>query len=481
MPDTAFSEKVAATIERHGLLGEGDLVVVAVSGGPDSMALLQAIFELRARFGVELWVASLNHKLRGEASADDADFVADHAKELGLSNTFGVTDVRAERRLHGGSLEMAARRARYEFLEAVATEWSASKVALGHTADDQVETILLRLLRGGELAALRGMPIARPLSPTSNATLIRPLLDVTRAEVLGYLAARGIPWRSDTTNADCAFLRNWVRHELLPLLEARDPSVRAALLGAVTHARSLSDLVAAQAGGLVTAGEGGACLDPARLADEPRLVRREAIRRAYAAAGGTGDLTRRALDAAEWLVAPPAGRSASLAGGLVAERTYEAMVFRARRPPAPRVSLTLDVPGRVEIPEVGLWLEATCAERQRPDESNSWEELVDMDVVGGHFEVRTRLPGDRFVPLGLGKATKLKNFLINQRVPRAARDRLLLVTCPIGIVWAVGLRLDDRAKVTPATRRLARLRAGPLPSSPLSPGCRLTPAVQTVE
>ncbi|HUT32527.1 MAG TPA: tRNA lysidine(34) synthetase TilS [Planctomycetota bacterium] len=462
MAKTAFLAKVAATIERHGLLGRGDLVVVAVSGGPDSMALLHALIELRGQFALRLSVAHLNHLLRGRASDDDAEFVAARAAAAGLPCRTGATDVAAERRQHGGSLEMAARRARYEFLEAVALEDAAQRVALGHTADDQVETILLRLLRGGELAALRGMPVARPLSPTSRATLIRPLLDVTRAEVLDYLASRGIPWRSDATNADRSFLRNWVRHELLPLLEARGGKVRAALLGAVERARTLSGLVGAQASDLVAVGEGGARLDPARLAAAPRVVRREALRRAYCAAGGRGDLTRRALAAAECLIAPPAGRSASLAGGFVAERCYDALVVRQRRPKAPNISLTLAVPGRIEVPELGLWLEASPLDCPPPWQKGRWEEVVDLDAVGERLEVRTRRAGDRFVPLGGAASTKLKDFLIAQRVPRADRGRLLLVIGRAGVAWVVGLRLDHRARVTPATSRVARLRAGPL-------------------
>ncbi len=313
------------------------------------------------------------------------------------------------------------------------------------------------------------MPIARPLSPTSSATLIRPLLDVTRAEVLGYLAARNIPWRSDATNADRAFLRNWVRHELLPLLEARDANVRAALLGAVERARVLFDAVGAQASRLVAAGDEGARLDPARLAEEPRLIRSQAIRHAYAAAGGTGDLTRRALDAAEALLASPSGRSVSLAGGLIAERGYDALVLHPRPGAPPQVAVTLAVPGRVEIPEVGLWVEATPLICRRPavhcrpaPQKDRWEEVVDLDSVGDVLGVRTRRPGDRFVPLGQSDPTKLKDFLIGQRVPRAERDRLLLVEGEAGIAWVVGLRLDNRARVTHITDRVARLRAGRL-------------------
>ena len=477
MAISLFAQKVAATIERHGLLRGGELVLAAVSGGPDSMALLHALVELRERFGVGLHVITLDHGLRGEESRQDALFVQKHANSLGLGISVATADVPAVRQQRGGSIEMAARRARYGFYEALATQLHAHKVALGHTADDQAETILLRLLRGGELDALRGMPIARPVAPLSNATIIRPLLEVTRAEVLGYLAERNVPWRSDPSNADPTFLRNWVRHELLPLLEDRGEGIRSALVGAAGHTRTLCELIGRQAEALVAAEPGAARLDPARLAAAPRLVRREAIRRACAAAGGQGGLTRRALDAAEELLEAASGHRVALAGGLAAERVYDAILIHPLPGAPPRVALSLGVPGRVEVPQLGLWLEATPLSEPPPlrhhasrvtrhasgtSAPSRWEETVDLDAIGECLEVRTRRPGDRFVPLGQEGATKLKDFLIGQHIPRAERDRTLLVVGKCGIAWVVGLRLDARARLTPATRRCARLAAGPL-------------------
>ena len=471
-PRTLLARKMLATIRERGLFGRGDRVVAAVSGGPDSMALLDVLAGLQERLGLWICVAHLDHGLRAAAGADAA-FVAAQAERLGLDVQCGFADVAAERLRAGGSVEMAARRARYAFLGRVARETHAGKVAVGHTADDQVETILLKLLRGEELGALCGMPAARRLAPASAAWLVRPLLDATRAEVLEHLAARGLAFRVDESNADTSFGRNAVRHELLPALEARcGEALRGLLLGSVDAARGLARILEEQASRLVASAAGEAVLDLRQAGAAPRLLRRMAARRAYAAAGGSGPLGRGALDAVEGLLAGGSGREVSLADGVVAERSYGQVRFHRPDPPrreAPRergtaARVALPVPGRVEVWAAGLWVEAErLTERPRAlPADRRWEEVVDLERAGEPLVVRPREAGDRFVPLGLGASKKLKDFFIDQRVPREDRARALLVEGPHGVVWVVGLRLDARAAVRPDSRRFLRLRAGPL-------------------
>ncbi|MFP4057450.1 MAG: tRNA lysidine(34) synthetase TilS [Candidatus Brocadiia bacterium] len=448
-----------ATIRRGGLLAHGDRVVVAVSGGPDSMALLEALVALRERLGLELWVGHLDHGLRGAAGAADAAFVAARARELGLPVEVGRAEVG-----RGGSVEHAARRARYAFLERLAGRLGAGRVALGHTADDQVETILEGLLRGGELGALCGMPASRPIAEGSAVRVVRPLLEVRREEGLAFLARRGVGYRVDESNADLDFERNLVRHRLLPLLEGRaGPGLRSRLLDLAGRASDFAAAALALADALVGEDAEGVRLEARRLAAQPRLVRRLAVRRAYVRAGGSGELRRRAIDAVEHLLGAQSGRRAELAGGLVAWREYDAV--RVGRPAAsPRpVHAVLPVPGRLELPQAGLWVEAELLEGPAPGYSpDRWEELVDLGRTGRPLAVRTRRPGERFQPLGLGGSKAVKDLLTDQRVPRRERARQLVVVGRCGIAWVVGRRLDERARVTPATRRVARLRAGPL-------------------
>lgn len=460
MATSPLAAQVAATIRLYNLTKPGERVLVAVSGGPDSMAILHALAELRGELGLSLLVAHFNHRLRGAASDEDAQFVAGQAAALGLPCHIGAADVAAQWRERGLSLEMAARRARYAFFQSAAAITGAHRVALGHTADDQAETILLRLLRGGELDALRGMPIARPLAQGHPTTVIRPLLELSRSQVLEYLASQRIPWRADASNLDTTITRNWIRHELLPALNARCGDARGLLLRAGAAGARLADLIAASAEPLAAVrGRDEVRLEVAALADAPRLLRRAVLRQACRPC----EVSWRTLDELERLLHPPSGRTVCLPNGLQAQHCYGQIIIRRARAAASELTLSLSIPGRLDIPQVGLRLEASETTRDHAIGGDRWQEVVDLDVTGESLRVRTRRPGDRFVPLGLGAPTKLKDFLIRLRIPRAERDRLLLVEGKCGIVWVVGVRLDDRAKVTSSTRRRAILRATPLP------------------
>ncbi len=221
-------------------------VVVAVSGGADSVALLRALVEARAGGEGRLLVAHFNHRLRGDESEGDQQFVEDLVRSLGIAATIGHADASLRQSAGGEGLESAARAARYDFFAAVAAQFGARYVATAHTADDQVETVLFNVLRGTGLAGLAGIPRTRQLS--AAATIIRPLLEVTRREVLEYLLTIGQPYRDDSTNTLTEFTRNRIRRDLLPLLE-RDfnPQVRTSLLRLSAIAGQTSDYVNCEA------------------------------------------------------------------------------------------------------------------------------------------------------------------------------------------------------------------------------------------
>ncbi|MGH8058279.1 MAG: tRNA lysidine(34) synthetase TilS, partial [Candidatus Entotheonellia bacterium] len=231
------------TIQDHSMLEETRTLLVAVSGGPDSMALLHALYRLRDSFPVQLIVAHLNHRMRTEA-ATDAQFVAARAQEFGLPYVSAAIDVPAYRQRHKLSPEDAARRVRYAFLQATAAEHQAQRIALGHTANDQAETVLLRMLRGTGPRGLAGIPPVR-------GSIIRPLIRVHRHEVLTFLRAHGVPFREDPTNQQREYRRNQVRLDLLPLLQQRyNPRIVEALC-------SLADLLAADEAALRLAAQQG--------------------------------------------------------------------------------------------------------------------------------------------------------------------------------------------------------------------------------
>jgi len=230
----ALEQHIHDVVRRDGLARVGERILVAVSGGPDSMALLHALHALRGRLRVDLWVGHVDHALRDE-SADDAAFVVRIASELGLDVTVARRDVAADPASDGRSLEDAARRVRYDALLSMARACGADRIATAHTADDQAETVLLRLLRGTGVAGLAAMPASRPLE---ERHLIRPLLQVSRHDVRAYLDAHDLASREDATNADVRFQRNRIRHELLPWLETRfNPNIRHALCQLASQCR----------------------------------------------------------------------------------------------------------------------------------------------------------------------------------------------------------------------------------------------------
>src|SRR5947209_6731228 len=235
-------EKIATYIDQHQLLPESGTIIVAVSGGADSLCLLHVLNRLcgsgpEARYpAVRLHVAHLNHKLRGEASYHDAAFIAQLADSWGLPVTIGEIDVPALARQEGRSLEDAARTARYRFLREVA---AGRRIAVAHHADDQVETLLLHWLRGGGLAGMLGMQ-------PCQQDIIRPLLATSRAEILAYCQQYNLHPLQDASNTDARFLRNRIRHELLPLLESMNPGIRSTLLRNAEVVRADAEWIEAQ-------------------------------------------------------------------------------------------------------------------------------------------------------------------------------------------------------------------------------------------
>ncbi len=288
-PDLAG--EVRASLDRYGLAAAP--LVVAVSGGPDSVALLRALLQVRPGGAGPLVVAHLNHQLRGHEADADEEFVRDLAATLpggaGVRWRPGRIDVAARARETGGNLEAVARRLRYEWLVAVAREEGAAAVATGHTADDQAETVLHRLLRGAGLAGLRGIAARRPLAP--GVELVRPLLAVRRADVLAYLARLGQPYRQDRTNTDPRYTRTRIRRELLPLLaEQYNPAVADVLCRLAGQAAEAYRGTAARAAALLAEAErprAGATLvfDRRPLAAASRHVVREMFRLAWAREG----------------------------------------------------------------------------------------------------------------------------------------------------------------------------------------------------
>ncbi len=456
-----FVSSVRDTIEKFGLLTPGDAVVVGVSGGPDSVALLRVLADLRDEYEITLHAAHLNHGLREDAG-DDAEFVRELTKAWGVPVTIEAADVRALASAERRSIEDAGRRARYAFFARAAAASGASRVATGHTRDDQAETVAMRLVQGAAWDALAGIPEARPLGA---ATVIRPLIDTTRAQIIEYLRLRGIEWREDPTNRDERILRNWVRWTWLPKLEATRAGVRPLLVDVGRAARGAERLLGAVAESIVAGAHrrGRAIQFPVETFRElPADVRRRVLRLAVREVAGTEiTLPDVVASGAAEAAAGRVGREVALQGCVI-RRWYE-VVEVAPQEPMPAREYRLRVPGRVDAADFGMVVTAEVIERTSvpvPMGYEKGEAYLDAGTVGPEVVVRPWRPGDKLSPLGLRGTKKVHDIFVDRKIPRWERSRIPLVAHGGGrILWIVGVAIADRAKVTEASPRVVRLTA----------------------
>jgi tRNA(Ile)-lysidine synthase len=486
-------KKIRLTIEQNQLLAAGETVVVGVSGGPDSLCLLHALCRLRSEYDLRLHVAHLHHGLRGPDADADAEFVRALAADWGLPCTVERADVPALAAEHRLAVEEAARRARYATLSRVAEQAGARTIAVGHNADDQAETVLMHWLRGSGLAGLRGMlPLtllgdyrllegdAGLPSFSPHLRLIRPLLEVSRAEIEAYCDHYGLKPRFDRSNLDTTYFRNWLRHEVIPLLARHNPNVQEVMR---RSARVIADDYALLRSLLeetwprIVLEEGSRIVfDLTAWRTLPTALQRSTLREAI-------HRLRRSLRNINFVHVENAllvardgttGDQATLPRGLMLTVGYERFtVADVGVPellpdwpllPPDCAPLPIVVPGVTSLPESDWMLEAAILGRgDLPGDWEAnvdpWRAFLDAQAVGADLALRTRRPGDRFQPLGMdGHTAKLADFLTNQKVPRAARDRLPLLVGGWGIAWVCGLRLDESARVQDATERVLSLR-----------------------
>ncbi len=424
------------------MLEPGEALLVGVSGGPDSVALLDVL----VKAGWRPHVCHLNHQLRGAESDADAEFVRRLAGQYGLPSTIESHKVAAD--------EDSARRARQEFFARAAERTGVHKLALAHTADDQVETFLQRLLRGAGVPGLVGI---WPERQFGALRVIRPLLTVRRAEILEYLATEKLSYREDASNADTRFTRNRIRHELLPLLEREfNPAIRDVLLNTAEILRDedfyLLHHVAQRFYMAVCQND---AVNVKALANCPVAIQRRVLRFWLGGDSETGPGF--GFDQIEAVRRAALGDSPSaeidLPDDLVVYREYEWLQKADRRELEPvRGRWPLSLSGETTIGELGV--KFVIGEEG---------ERFDADALGDGLFVRTWENGDRFQPLGMSEGKKLQDFFVDEKVPRRRRGRVPLVCVADGrIAWVVGCRIAEPFKVAERTRRVARVRAEPI-------------------
>ncbi len=437
-----FLGKIRKTVDSFGMLSPGDVVVAGVSGGSDSMALLFALWDLREFYpDTDVVVSHLNHGLRGAESDEDAEFVKEAARQLGFSFECARVDTEAFRKKCGLSLEDAARGLRYSFFNEILAKRSAQRIATAHTLNDQAETVIMRLIRGSGSQGLAGI---RP----SVGNIIRPLINVTKAEAREYLRSKGVSWREDSTNSSDEFLRNRIRNELVPLLRSYNPAVEQVLSRVAAVCAAEADFISAEGerrfGKIARVAGGGVLGDTEKLLAEPPAIRFSVMRKSILAVkGDLNSVSAKHLFSIDEVVrSGESSAEVDLPGGVVFHAGHGVFFFTREEnfrefPPTEikshgthRVSPDLEV--TVELTDdVSLWGVADVG-------------YFPPEKVGFPITLRSFSEGDRFVPLGMRGAKKLKDFFIDEKIPRFLRKKVPVFETRNGIIWVGGLRTDNR-------------------------------------
>ncbi|MEA3560925.1 MAG: tRNA lysidine(34) synthetase TilS [Candidatus Omnitrophota bacterium] len=475
-----FIKKIEKTITKYNMLSEGDKVLIGVSGGPDSIALIYLLYYLKDNYSLKLYVTHLNHMIRGAQAREDAAFVRNLANELRLPIVVKSEDVPYFVRENKLTLEQGARIIRYKFFFESAKRIKADKIALGHNADDQVETVLMRIIRG---TGLQGLGSMHPVSKQEGTVIIRPLIEIWKKDILNYLKQKGLKFRIDASNKNKAYLRNKIRLNLIPHLSRNYNSrIKQTLFRLSECAREDYSYLKNQAQNAFLKLTGQHSSSPGLVLGYSPLVsfsikalnkyspaiQREIIRLAIKTVKGNlrkisyqnwQDLDGliKNLNGSKFLDLPEQVRARKEYGKIVFDKHHKSPLTRKFRS-------RLRVPGITAIFRSRLRVETKLVKRitRNKLKKNKLEdkttELFDYDKLNFPLLLRNRELGDRIRPLGMKGEKKLKNIFIDQKIPLLKRDSIPVVVSGNGeIIWVAGLKVSDKFKITPQTRQILKI------------------------
>jgi len=457
---SVFLDKVRRTLSQYRMVRAGDGVLVGVSGGPDSVALLHLLWTLKEDVGFSLMAAHLNHRLRGAESDEDEDFVRQMATKLGVRLITESVEVGRLAERESLNLEDAARRERYRFLLKAAKTHSLTKIAVGHTRSDQAETFLQRLLRG---SGMRGLASIYPLK---DDIIIRPLIEADRQEVIAYLAENNLGYRVDSSNYDLSFQRNYIRGVLLPLLEKNlSKNIKEILSRTAEVLREEDDFLNSYTAHLFNKlariEDEVVTLDISQLKEQHLAIRRRLLRQGIAhLKGDTLKLTfSHGEEALQLLDEEKRGRRISLPDKVIVERKGRELVIRRGGPTTvEKFFYEISLPGKVHISEVNQKFKLTSLPLEEFKRHYNLKAdgcaFLDWGKLSLPLTVRNRRKGDHFFPLGGAGHARLKNFLINKKIPREERDKIPLFISRGEICWVAGVQIGERYKVSDTTQEV---------------------------
>jgi tRNA(Ile)-lysidine synthase len=466
---SVFEKKVTDFIKANELFDDVPKVLLAVSGGADSLALLHVMQTLRKQgvLQADLCCAHINHQLRAGQADRDEEFVIEQVAKLGLKETTLRIDVRKFAGENKMSIETAARKMRMKSLLEIAGENCCSCIVTGHQKDDNAETVLHRLLRGTGFRGLAGIWPMREFH--GNVRFVRPLLCVTRDEIIEYLHQNKLQWREDATNIDCRYTRNFIRHKLLPGLQKDSSSSLVEHLYELSDsARRFYEVICNRADKIWT--KVAVCTDDKAIlnlkifAEQSPPVKVELVRRCFTSVGcGERYITQRHYQGILLLANENiTDRKMTLPNGFLVRREYADLIFSAHwvgiTLPTPKIEpVIIKVPGRTQFDQYAIEAIIHLAPSSTGSFTPKFIERFDLDKIKLPLSVRLRRPGDRFIPLGQKEETKIGKFLTAQKVPNDIRQKVLVVADKGKIIWLWPIRIGEQAKITNGTKNILQL------------------------
>ncbi|MBQ9119925.1 MAG: tRNA lysidine(34) synthetase TilS [Lachnospiraceae bacterium] len=461
-----FIARVEKQLEQFHMLSLGDRVVLGVSGGADSMCLLEVLHSLRESYALTLFVVHVHHGIRGDEADEDARFVQEACEQREIACRVIYEDVPAVAKAEGCSVEEAGRLVRYRAFAEAARECNCSRIAVAHNRNDQAETVLFHAFRGSGLRGLCGIPACRE-------NIIRPLLGVSRAEIEEFLLERQLTWRTDATNLTADYTRNRIRHQILPTategVNAKAAEHLAELAVELGRVQAYLEQEADKRYPKVVLANAKdddtgtvRCLSVNALQETPQVLREQLWLRIWKElAGRAEDFGRVHIKALEELLVGDTGRSLHLPYGIRAEKSYEQLQLRRMKEQEPseepknqkisELPCTLDL-GKWEL-RLSLILFSNDEKNVKIPKSN-YTKWFDYDKIGNSLALRRRLPGDYMIIHKDGSQKSLKSLLIDRKVPRAEREQLALLAAGSRILWCIGVRSEDGLYVDENTKRV---------------------------
>jgi tRNA(Ile)-lysidine synthase len=452
-------KKVIKTIEKYKLLDKEDRVVAALSGGPDSTALLVALAQISKLLDFSIIVVHYNHGLRGTSSDEDEKYSQELAKKLGLIFVSGKMDQKLRQK--GKSPEDFYRQQRYQFLDKVAEDYNAQKIALGHNIQDQAETVLLNLLRGSGLEGLRG------ILPMREGKFIRPLIEVSRGEIIAFLSEAGISYCQDSSNESRVHLRNKIRFELIPYLKEKyNPRIEENLAQMAEILRQDDDYIRnsvqeAMKSTYIQNQSNRISLNIEYIKGLAPTIRSRLFKKILESLNPEKNgFSFSNIKALERLAqATESGKRISLPLGIEAKREYDSLILERDKICLKQVDYEypVNIPSIIHLKETNRTIGIEKISRDKMEQQSKNKVYLDLDKIQQPVILRNRRDGDRFQPLGMKGRQKIKSLFINQKIPRNKRNEVMLLVDRNSVIWIENIHLSERVKISPQTINILAL------------------------